>query len=368
MRNLVLLALAVSLTNCVSRPIKVAAVAEDKISILSLNAENLFDLEDDPEKNDESFLPLSVKGSPAFANRCRTQNDSAYRAEECMRKDWSARILRRKLNRLTDLLEQMNGGLGPDIIVLQEVENINVLTQWRDQYLQHMGYQTISLLEGPDERGIDNAVMSRLPQVGEAKLHLMDYSTTPELASEPQRPTRGILETHLRLPTGEEIAVFAVHFPSQGAPTIHRKAALDTLMKVVKQVPAGMPVLVGGDFNITSIEDQKEKYYKKLVAPNMTVSHMVGCGDCPGTMYYWKDNTWSFFDVLLFSKDLDGGTSPWQLDRSSIQLIKSSKYQWNQYGSPAGFREGLGAWGVTDHLPMYAELKLVTPEKIGVAQ
>jgi len=367
MNKLLMAALALSISACVSAPKQMATVAPDKVSLLSLNVENLFDLEDDADKNDEAFLPLAKKRDPGMANRCRFQNDSTYRAEECLTKDWSKRVLERKMRRLTDLVEQVNGGYGPDIIILQEVENLNVLTEWRDKYLKHMNYQTAVLIEGPDERGIDNAVLSRLPLAGEPKNHLMDYSTTPELQAEPQRPTRGILETHLKLPTGEELAVFAVHFPSQGAPTIHRKAAVDTLMKLVKQVPSGMPVIVGGDFNITSTEDFKQKYYKTLIAPHMSISHVIGCGGCKGSTYWWKDQTWSFFDVLLFSKDLDGGASRWQVDRSSIRLVDSSKFQWNQYGSPAGFKEGLGATGVTDHLPMYAELKL-TGEKLEVAQ
>jgi len=229
---------------------------------------------------------------------------------------------------------------------------------WRDGYLQNMNYQTMVLIEGPDERGIDVAIMSRLPQVGEAKYHLMDYSSTPELQGEPQRPTRGILEAELQLPTGEKLAVFALHFPSQGASTIHRKAAVDTLLKVTSMVPAGTAVLVGGDFNITSTEDFKEKYFTKTIQPKLSVSHIVGCGDCQGTTYWYKDNTWSFFDVLLFSKDIDGGLNHWQLDRDSIHIVKTSKFQFSQYGSPAGYKDGLGATGVTDHLPMYAELKL----------
>jgi endonuclease/exonuclease/phosphatase family metal-dependent hydrolase len=359
-----LLILSVLVSGCVSATKKVATVEPEKIKVMTMNVENLFDLEDNPEKNDEAFLPASLKANPAMQNRCRAQNNTAYRAEECIEKDWSREILERKFARLTDVLEQVNGGLGPDILILQEVENRKVLELWRDGYLKKMNYQTISWIEGPDDRGIDTAVMSRLPMVGTEKLHLMDYSTTPQLQAEPQRPTRGILETLLQLPSGDKLAVFAVHFPSQGASTIHRKAAVDTLLKLTSQVPAGTSVVVGGDFNITSTEDFKEKYFTKSIQPKLSVSHIVGCGECVGTSFWFKDRTWSFFDVLLFSKDLDGGDSPWQLDRDSIHIVKTSKYQWNQYGSPASFRDGRGSTGVTDHLPVYAELKLKKDKKV----
>lgn len=359
-----LLAVSLILFGCTSVSKKTASVEPEKIKVMSMNVENLFDLEDDPEKNDEAFLPASKKADAAMKNRCRAQNSSTYRAEECLEKDWSKKILERKMARLTDVLQQVNGGMGPDVVILQEVENLNVLQIWRDKYLKHMGYQTLILIEGPDERGIDNAIMSRLPQVGEAKNHLMDYSSTPELQAEPQRATRGILEATLKLPTGENLKVFGLHFPSQGAPTIHRKAAVHTLLSLIEKVPAGTPVLVGGDFNITSTEDFKEKYFTKTIQPKMSVSHLVGCGECAGSTYWWKDGTWSFFDVLLFSKDMDGGAAPWQLDRNSIKLVNTSKYQWNQYGSPAGFKDGLNSTGVTDHLPMYAELRMKKAKEV----
>jgi endonuclease/exonuclease/phosphatase family metal-dependent hydrolase len=331
---------------------------------MTLNVENLFDLNDDEDKNDETFLPAAMKNNGPMRNRCRASASTTRYAEECLQMDWSKRILERKMARLTTILEQVNQGNGPDVLILQEVENLNVLRMWRDGYLKKMNYQTMVLIEGPDERGIDNAVLSRLPQVGEAKLHLMDYSTTPELQTAPQRPTRGILEVTLKTPSHDNLAVFALHFPSQGAPTVHRKAAVDTLLKLTSQVPVGTPVVVGGDFNITSTEDLKQKYFTKTIQPKMSVSHIVGCGECTGTTYWWKDATWSFFDVLLFSKDLDGGTARWQLDRDSIRIVSSSKYQWNQYGSPAKFKEGLSSTGVTDHFPMYAELKMKKAQEV----
>lgn len=356
-RQFVILLLAFGLWGCATQP-KQAKVESEKIRIMTMNVENLFDTDDDPGKNDESFLPLSKKVDSAMSNRCYTQNASSYRQDECLSTDWDQMTLERKMARLTDVLRQVNDGHGPDILTLQEVENINVLRIWRDNYLKDMNYQTMELIEGPDERGIDTAILSRLPKVGESKLHLLDYSkVASELKPGDIRPTRGILETHLRLPDGQEVAVFAVHFPSQGAPTIHRKVAVETLLNVTAKVGPGIPVIVGGDFNITNTEDWKEKYFPDLLAPRFAISHMVGCEKCSGTTYYHRDRTWSFFDVLLFSKDLDNGkVSGWSLSRPSIHIVNSSVYQINRWGSPANYGSGRQSVGVTDHWPMYAEL------------
>ncbi len=360
MKNPVIFLVALILSACVSAPktSEMAQVRPDVISVMTLNAENLFDIEDEPDKNDEAFLPKSMKSDPVIINRCYYQQDSDYRTTECLKKDWSAKILDRKMRRLADVVAQINNGHGPDILILQEVENRRVLEIWRDKYLRHMNYQTISHIEGPDTRGIDTAVMSRLPEIGQPKLHLLDYSKAPDLKPEDIRPTRGILETHLRMPNGSTVAVFSLHFPSQGAETIHRRVAVETLMDVTAQVPVGTSVIIGGDFNITTKEEWKHKYFKDILASRFTVSHIHGCKGCVGTSYYHQDRTWSFFDVLLFSHDLTAGLSPWRLDVDSIRLAKDSVYQVNRWGSPAKFKGGKGAVGVTDHYPVYAELKL----------
>ncbi len=356
------------LAGCVSQPKAPPADPGTTVSVLSLNVENLFDLEDDADKNDEAFLPLEKKQSEVMRNRCYVQADNNYRQQECLHKDWSPRILRRKMERLTDLVAQINNGRGPDIIILSEVENLNVLKMWRDGYLQKMDYQTAVLVEGPDQRGIDNAVLSRLPLIGEPKNHIIDYTKTPEIKPEDIRPTRGILEAHLRLPNGDKLAVFGVHFPSQGAETVFRKVAVQTLMDVTAKVEPGTAVIVGGDFNITAKEEHKQKYYRDVVAKNFAVSHLVGCQDCAGTTYWHEDRTWSFFDVLLFSRELTEKPFSWRLDPSTIRLANKSKYQINRYGSPAKFGSGKGSVGVTDHFPMYAEIKLVPLKTAGAAQ
>ena len=53
--------------------------------------------------------------------------------------------------------------LDADIIALQEVENRAVLTRLRDEELGDRGYSELILVEGNDPRGIDVALLSRLP-------------------------------------------------------------------------------------------------------------------------------------------------------------------------------------------------------------
>jgi Endonuclease/Exonuclease/phosphatase family len=51
-----------------------APSAVPTVSVMTFNVENLFDTEDDPDRNDESFLPKDVKdASPLIRNRCLVQ-------------------------------------------------------------------------------------------------------------------------------------------------------------------------------------------------------------------------------------------------------------------------------------------------------
>ncbi len=345
-----------------------------RVSIMTFNVENLFDIDDDPEKLDEAFLPSGAKSGEVFQNKCRYQalryRDSkhqgrenmdetglaTFRTDECLGKDWSPAIVRRKYERITDVLKQVNNGRGPDVLLLQEVENRKVVERWNNEYLQGMGYRSLIHMESLDERGIDVAILSRLESVGEPKLHNLDYSLEAGIDEDDKRPTRGILEGRFKLPDGTPIAVFALHLPSQGASTLHRSAGLKTLKNVAAKVEPGTVVVAGGDLNITSTEEFKQRYYKDLVADQFVVSHRIGCLGCPGSTYFGRDNTWSFFDVLLFAKPLIDEQSPWQVDPASIHLVNSSRYQVDNWGKPAKFRTGKGSVGVSDHWPMYAEI------------
>lgn len=384
---------ALALVGCVSTPPAPSpdpsassdSESTSRVSVMTYNVENLFDTVDNPEKNDESFLPRDLKSSDYYRNKCRAQNlryknmrddepvgnaddrgITTYRLDECLNKDWSKRAMERKLSRLTDVLKQVNKGRGPDILFLQEIENIDVLRYWRDKYLAPMNYNTLVLMEGPDDRGIDTAIISRFEQVGEPQLHTIDFSTEPDIPADQRRPTRGILEARLKLPNGETVAAFSLHWPSQGAPSSHRRAGAKALLTAVQKVPVGMKILAGGDTNITSMEEWKTKYFRDLLGRELLVSHLEGCKGCLGTTYYSEDSTWSFFDVLFFDKEMKNEAASVRLDPASIHIVNTSIYQKDSRGKPAKFGAGHRSIGVSDHWPVYAELILNQPPRVGV--
>jgi endonuclease/exonuclease/phosphatase family metal-dependent hydrolase len=355
-----ILVISIFSISCVQKPKPVFTEgykpAEGAITVMTYNVENLFDTQDDPLKNDEAFLPVDKKNE-RVRTACRVGNEgNNYRLNECLTKDWSEKILKMKMKRLTDVVKQVKGGRGPDVLILQEVENVGILDRWRTEYLSKMGYQPALLIEGPDKRGIDVGIMTRLEVAGPMNLHLIPFKANEQLKEDQIRETRGILEATLKLPDGTPLTVFAIHFPSQGAPTETRKQSVEFLNTLKAKVPKNHLVIAGGDFNITSDEEFKTGYIGTTLAKNWGVSHLVGCKECIGTTYYNGTRSWSFFDILLMSPELlPDGAAPWRVVPESIRIENNSVYQTNRYGSPARFSEDRKD-GVSDHWPMVMEI------------
>lgn len=339
--------------------------SREKITVMAYNVENLFDTLDDADRDDITYLPLSVKQQmPDLAEQCKKMGSPGF-IKDCMELDWSDSVLATKMTRLADTIFSVNG-VGPDILLVEEVENQNVLDLLNQRYLAKARYQTSVVLEGEDERGIDVGILSRYPLAGKPVLHSIDF--TPPEKQDPAKPwqrptTRGILEVPLLLPTGETLYVFTFHFPSQSNPTQQRLDAVKMLNRLIQSKGPGALAIAGGDCNITTGEEAKFGYIKNILASEWAVSHLVGCKDCQGTeAYFEKDKNnpkggkivWSFFDLLLFSPALTNQSAGYVLAPETIRIPKSGKYQVKPDGTPSRFDVGGG--GVSDHFPMYGEL------------
>ncbi|MBK8201110.1 MAG: endonuclease/exonuclease/phosphatase family protein [Bdellovibrionales bacterium] len=330
---------------------------ESVLSLMAYNVENLFDTEHDADREDFDYLPLSKKQSAEHRNNCKESN--SRQMDTCLNKDWSEPVLQRKLERLAQVILQVNGGLGPDILLLEEVENIRVLQILRDQYLKKSNYQTLILIEGPDKRGIDIGLLSRLPENSSepAKLHLIPFKANNLEDQTWMARSRGILQVNLILPDAETLTVFGVHFPSPHNPIYWREQAIDHLIRLKSKLPTDRMTVAGGDFNISSDEEQKVGQFRLRLAPQWQISHLIGCQDCRGTNYFAPAKSWSFLDALLFHKEMSpAGSAKWYVDPKSIYIPNQNKYQVSRWLTPARFSETSPS-GVSDHWPIMAWLR-----------
>ena len=107
-----------------------------------------------------------------------------------------------RLGRIAAAIRASNGGAGPLILGCAGIEGLRVLQDLAgaEGLLADLGY-TIVHLDGPEESGLDDAILTKLPLVGEPVLHVLEGSS---------RPTRGILEATLKL--GEQpLTILMVH-------------------------------------------------------------------------------------------------------------------------------------------------------------
>ena len=162
-------------------------VGQGELIVMSYNVENLFDLEDHPERADDEFLP-----------------SGSHR--------WTKARYERKLHQIAEVLSSA-GSLThfPDLVALVEVENAGVL---RDLLSHtplgaHAGY-AFTVTEGEDPRGINVALLYRTETFRllgrrELPLHFPFDST---------KRTRPILEISGLVPTGDTLHLYVCHLQS----------------------------------------------------------------------------------------------------------------------------------------------------------
>ena len=315
-----------------------AGAVSAPLSIMTFNVENLFDAKDDLGKSDETYLPATKKKNSAHIAKCRKILVRRWR-DQCLNWDWSEAVVNQKLEHVSEAIKQINDGRGPDIIALQEVENVGILERLRSDYLTGLGYQPAVLIEGRDRRGIDVAFLSKLTVI-EAKLHPIIF---PKSLKGRVGDTRPLLEATFELPNGEKLTGFSVHFPAPYHPTEMREVAYTTLNSIVESLPVDRAVFAAGDFNTTLEEDTKKDMLSRWVRPIWQVAHDL-CKACPGTSYYPPKDDWSFLDMVLWRQ-----TPGWEVTESF--LANNTPAQVRSNGTPRRFQLPEVS-GVSDHWPL----------------
>jgi exonuclease III len=311
-------------------------VSKNEIKIMTYNLENLFDTEDDPLKNDETYLPIAKKKSETIRKKCLEAKKSHW-VKQCLEGNWTKLKVRKKMHRLSMVINSYR----PDILFVQEVENINILKELNDS---HLGFTHVILLEGEDSRGIDSGILTNLEIQSDAKIYSQKTKRW-------RKDTRGILEVTVLLPDRSPLTLYAVHFPSQGSPSKARENGLKVLQKISNNNKNLK--IAAGDFNIIKEEDF---LYSKILKDKWQVSHKLGCKKCKGTYYYHPKRSWSFFDVFLFSEGFKDNSN-WYIDVSSIEVFNTIDIQNTKFKTPARFNDGIDKNGVSDHWPLVVSLK-----------
>ena len=323
------------------------------VSIMTFNVENLFDTQDDPGKDDKTFLPLAAKQSETHIAECNLITVDRWR-EQCLDWDWNEAVLDYKLRVVAEAILQVDNGRGPDILALQEVENLGILERLRTEYLQDAGYLPGILIEGDDLRGIDVAFLSRLQLAEPAVLHPFVPS---ERFSDRAGDVRGVLEATFVLPDGTWLTGYSLHLPAPFHPTDLRIESYEMVNRLRDSLPEDRLAFAAGDFNTTSIEDAEQHLFQRFWKPTWRLVHEE-CRGCPGTAYYERDDRWSFLDVIAWAIPKNRGAhTTWGIRADSARIANQTAEQVTPNGTPARFQLP-EIDGVSDHWPLLVKIEL----------
>lgn len=320
---------------CSSLLLSESTSAPDTVTIGFWNVENLFDLNDDPDKQDDEY----ALGGKKQATR---------------------EILDLKLDHLAEVMTDLDA----DILGLCEVENRSIVDELKQHYTPR-DYKVVHY-ESPDERGID-VMLFYDPDVYDVK--------SSEVLSIPfpgQRPTRDILHVTGTV-QGAVLHVFVNHWPSNyygwDIGSVKRKKVAGVLRAKVDDILADNPqaeIVIMGDLNegpadsaVTSVL----KAGKRLGAngPNLLdLMHRFDGVDGVGTYVYRGED--GILDHIIISSGLTDEQGLTMVE-NSIRINDKPKYR-QQSGRykhyPFRFWAGdslLG--GYSDHLAVAMDIILV---------
>ena len=258
------------------------SVSNAPLSIGIWNGENLFDILDDPLKNDEEF---AIGG----------------------RKNVTQEIYDLKIKHSAEVLSDLN----VDVLGLCEVEHASVLEDLNSAYKER-NYKIIQY-ESPDERGIDNALM-----YDSKRFQVISSKPIPNTLPGGDK-TRDILYVKGQY-SGQILHLFVNHWPSNYGgreKAIPKRAATAQLMVreilSILSLDASSEIILIGDFN----EDPDEMNIQSLktVGLSSLMEPMIGQPK-KGTYVYRGEDL--FYDQIIVHESLR--------DQEGLVLVSGSTY------------------------------------------
>ena len=284
--------------------------AQKPHKIMFYNMENFFDTINDPETNDEEFLP-----------------DGAKR--------WNSVKYNKKLHNMERVLfdiAAMDRNY-PIVIGVSEIENRSVLEDIVSTPKLRPANYSICHYDSPDLRGVDVAFLYR-PDV----FKLEGSENVPiRIESLPDFRTRGIV-TMWGTIDGEPFLFMVSHWPSrlggQQASAFKRNAVARQMRAIADSVLMVNPatkIVAMGDFNDDPTDESVEVYLgaktslKKLQPGDFYTpfADMLKAG--LGTLAY--RDTWNLFDNIVLTENLACGTT------GKLRIVKDPNKKTKYYGN-----------------------------------
>lgn len=306
---------------------------KNNYALVFYNVENLFDTIDDPNTNDNEFLP----------------NVSKF---------WSTRKYKRKLKNIASVIHRIHSDTNhiPFIVGLAEVENKKVLQDLINQdELREYNFDYVHF-DSRDARGIDVSLLfnKSLFEVVLSKTFPVDVHQNDLL-----EPTRDILYVKGIL-LNNPIHILINHWPSRregvmetASKRLQLSQKITSIIKTIYEEDSEAFIVVMGDFN----DNPKNDSLQNLVSNNNLFNPFTKLWSWDsGTLIH--KNKWYLFDQILLSKNFK--TSRF-LNFSSAAIfnplfiqVQKGKFKGAPKRSYAGDKH---LTGFSDHFPVYVSMK-----------
>lgn len=304
------------------------------------NLENLFDVEDSPRRSEKLQRAIG--------------RDLA---------GWTQALLDRKVQQLASIIRQMNGGRGPDLLGVCEVENAFVMGLLV-QALAPLGRTyAVAHHDMSDQRGIDVGFIydSNLFTAEEQFNHFVMRRTA----------TRDLLQVNFRTRGRRVLVIVGNHWPSRRGGALesacYRATAGETLAyfhtRILEVLGATTPVLAMGDFNDEpadrSLVDYALSTRSRAKVINADIPRFLNlmweiAGQGLGTFYF--DNWPNVLDQFLANRNLLLETAPIRLVPASAAVVRFPEMMAaGDYPRPVpfgGMGKPVNQNGFSDHFPV----------------
>lgn len=288
----------------------VALPAQTLFRVMSYNVENLFDTTDNPEKEDNEFLPSGVR----------------Y---------WTSGRYYHKLQQIAKVINAAGEWSTPALVGLCEVENDSVIhhllsrTPLREQHYRYC------ITHSPDPRGINVALLYQRDKFG-----YIGHKANSIIYSRPRhKRSRDILHVWGQVTASDTLDVFICHFPSryggEKESETDRFDAARTLKRLCDSLCCrrlAPHILIMGDFNDTP--DNKSmheilsaRFYDKTLtsAPSNHLYNLFSSTKAfnPSGSHKYQGE-WSQLDQIIVNGTLLNNQSPMRLLPESIRIYAPS--------------------------------------------
>lgn len=314
-----------------------------KVSLVGFyNLENFYDTVNNPNVDDEEFLPNSQR-------------------------HYNSHIYLDKISRLSDVISQMGTDINPDGLALlgvAEVENDTVLTdlihaaKLKDRKLKFEHY------DSPDRRGVDVGLIYN-PKYFKVLYSAPFFVQLPG-GSKDSWATRDVLYVKGIL-DGDTIHVFVNHWPSRSGGEERsipaRAAAAGVVKKRVDSLMAISPtakVVIMGDLN----DDPVSPSLTKVIGAKGNIKDVKEDGIYNPYMDFYKrglgtspyQDAWGLFDQVLISGAFLNKDQPGYAYRKAVIFNKEFMVQKTGHYRNYSKRTWDGMvynYGYSDHFPVY---------------